>query len=73
MSYSLIIPPDLVVRLYFVRERTGVSIRKQILDAVKKHLDNYQEWREAAESRGHSALQNLNGKLAHIGRGGQNR
>lgn len=73
MSYSLIIPPDLVVRLYFVREKTGVSIRRQILDSIRKHLDDYQAWKERAESRRHSALQNLNGKLAHIGRGGQNR
>ena len=36
MTYALVIPPDLVAGLFSVREKTGVSIRKQILEAIRK-------------------------------------
>ena len=36
--YSLIIPPELVSELYYIREETGVSIRRQILDSIRFHI-----------------------------------
>lgn len=38
MTYSLVIPRELVRAMYNVREATGVSIRRQILNAVKETL-----------------------------------
>ncbi|GEM_PF-3338666 len=38
MTYSLVIPPKLISELYFIREKTKVSIRKQILQSVEKHI-----------------------------------
>ena len=38
MSYSLVVPPELVSELYFIREKTKVSIRKQILQSIEKHI-----------------------------------
>ena len=38
MTYALVVPPDLLSGLYNIREKTGVSIRKQILLAVDRHL-----------------------------------
>ena len=39
MSYSMVIPPDLVRELYFIREETKISIRKQILQSIEKHIN----------------------------------
>lgn len=41
MTYSLVVPPDLVSELYFIREKTKVSIRKQILQSVENHIKEY--------------------------------
>lgn len=38
MSYSLVIPPDLISKLYLIREKINVSIRKQIIVSIKKHI-----------------------------------
>ena len=50
MTYSLVVPPDLISGLYSIREKTGVSIRKQILLAVDRHL------RESRERGGSGAI-----------------
>jgi len=39
MTYSLVISPALVARLYRIREKTGVSIRRQILLAVESRVN----------------------------------
>ena len=41
MTYSLVVPPELVTELYFIREKTKVSIRKQILQSVESHIKDY--------------------------------
>ena len=40
MSYALVIPKELVREMYFIREKTGVSIRRQIIQAIKDYLDD---------------------------------
>ena len=40
MSYALEIPKELVKEMYFIRENTGISIRKQIIQAIKDYLDD---------------------------------
>ena len=40
MSYGLVIPKHLVREMYFIRERTGVSIRKQIIQAIEAYIDD---------------------------------
>ena len=39
--YSLVVPPELVSELYFIRQKTKVSIRKQILQSVESHVKEY--------------------------------
>ena len=38
MSYSLIIPPDLVGKMFHIRANTGIAIRRQIIRAVEKYV-----------------------------------
>ena len=40
MSYALVIPKEQVREMYFIREKTGVSIRKQIIRAIRAHIDS---------------------------------
>jgi len=40
MSYALVIPKHLVREMYSIREKTGVSIRKQIIQAIEAHVDD---------------------------------
>ena len=51
MTYSLVIPPDLVKELYFIRERNEVSIRKQILQSIEKHIKKHNKKVIVMESR----------------------
>ena len=44
--YSLIIPPELVSELYHIREKTGKSIRMQILDAIRSAIRKFREMEE---------------------------
>ena len=39
--YSLVVPPELVSELYFIRQKTKVSIRKQILQSVESHVKEF--------------------------------
>ena len=41
--YSLVIPPELVSKLYNIREKTGKSIRKQILEAINNAISEFKE------------------------------
>ena len=43
MSYSLVIPPDLVSSMYFIRQKISVPIRKQIIVSIKKHIKEHEE------------------------------
>ncbi len=44
MAYSLEIPQEMVRDMYFIREKSGVSIRKQILTSIKKHVEENKEY-----------------------------
>lgn len=44
--YSLIIPPEIVAELYPIREKTGKSIRMQILEAVKAAIERFRKMEE---------------------------
>ena len=43
MAYSLLIPKKLVSAMYQVREKTGVSIRRQILEGIMGRLQMEKE------------------------------
>ena len=43
MSYSLIIPPDLVERMYYIRTNTGIAIRKQAIRAMEKYVEEMKD------------------------------
>lgn len=36
--YALVVPPEYLKHLVKIREKTGKSIRKQILESVDKHI-----------------------------------
>ena len=38
MSYALEIPKHLLREMYLIRQRTGVSIREQIMQAIESHI-----------------------------------
>ena len=39
MSYGLIIPPDLVGKMYAIRTNTGIAIRRQAIRAMEKYVE----------------------------------
>ncbi len=43
MTYSLVIPPPLICAMYRIRERTGVSIRQQIISAIEHHVQQQED------------------------------
>ena len=43
MSYSLIIPPDLVEKMFHIRANTGIPIRRQIIRAVGKYVEEMKD------------------------------
>ena len=43
MSYGLIIPPDLVGKMYNIRNNTGIPIRKQIIRAIERYIENMKD------------------------------
>ena len=49
--YSLVIPPEIVSELYHIREKTGKSIRKQILNAVNESIENFKNFQEETKNQ----------------------
>lgn len=43
MTYSLIIPEHLVREMSLIREKTGTSIRQQIIKAIEVHIDEKEQ------------------------------
>ncbi len=39
MSYSLIITPDLVEKIFRIRTNTGIPIRRQAIRAMEKYVE----------------------------------
>jgi hypothetical protein len=44
--YALVIPPEYLGKLVKIREKTGTSIRKQVLTAIEKHTDEFIPFRK---------------------------
>ena len=40
MTHGLVIPRHLVKEMELIKENTGVSIRKQIMQAIEAHIDD---------------------------------
>ena len=64
MSYSLVIPKDLVTEMYFIREETGISIRKQILEAIKSHVE--QSGKQDLDDKRHLTFKQVDEKSSRI-------
>ncbi len=43
MAYSLIIPPDLVSQMHQIRTNTGIPIRRQVIRAIDKYVEQMQD------------------------------
>ena len=43
MSYGLIIPPDLVEKMFHIRTNTGIAIRRQIIRAIEKYVEEMKD------------------------------
>ena len=43
MSYSLIIPPDLVEKMFHIRTNIGIPIRRQIIRAIQKYVEEMKD------------------------------
>jgi len=48
MSYTIIIPKNLLCELHYIREKTGKSIRLQVLEAVRSRIRSFRELEEHA-------------------------
>jgi len=43
MTYSLSIPPDLVEKMYAIRTNTGIAIRRQVIRAIERYVEQMQD------------------------------
>ena len=43
MTYSLIIPPDLLGKMFHIRTNTGLPIRRQIIRAIEKYIEEMKD------------------------------
>ena len=43
MSYSLIIPPYLVEKMFHIRTNTAIPIRRQIIRAIEKYVEEMKD------------------------------
>jgi len=46
MTYALVIPPEYLGDLVAIREESGKSIRKQILESIQNHISKTKEDKE---------------------------
>lgn len=50
MTYTLVIPPDILDDLARIRAATGISIRRQVLDASRAWISEYRQKGPAAHA-----------------------
>ena len=43
MSYGLINPPDLVGKMFHIRTNTGIPIRRQIIRAIERYVEEMKD------------------------------
>ena len=43
MSYGLIIPPDLVEKMFHIRTNTGIAIRRQIIRSIERYVEEMED------------------------------
>ena len=43
MSYGLIIPSDLVEKMFHIRTNTGIPIRRQIIRAIERYVEEMKD------------------------------
>lgn len=49
MSYQLVLPPELMHRLWKIKERTGVPILEQVRMAVRAYLDQVESMQDVGK------------------------
>jgi len=65
MSYALVIPKHLVREMYFVRQKTGVSIRKQIIQAIEAYIDD-KEKQDVDDDKSALTFKPVDGKTCRV-------
>jgi len=43
MTYTLVIPPELDAKMYGIRTNTGIPIRRQIIRAIEKYVEEMKD------------------------------
>ena len=43
MTYTLIIPPELVSKMFGIRSNTGIPIRRQAIRAMERYVEHMQD------------------------------
>lgn len=43
MTYTLIIPPELVAKMYGIRANTGIPIRRQAIRAMERYVEGMKD------------------------------
>ena len=43
MAYSLVIPPEIVSKMFGIRSNTGIPIRRQAIRAMEKYIEDMKD------------------------------
>ena len=43
MAYSLVIPPEIVSKMFGIRTNTGIPIRRQIIRAIERYVEEMED------------------------------
>ena len=42
-AYSMIIPPEMVEQMFWIRQNTGIPIRRQAIRAIEKYVEEMKD------------------------------
>ena len=43
MTYTLVIPPDMLGKMFHIRQNTGIPIRRQAIRAMEKYIEEMKD------------------------------
>ena len=43
MAYSMVIPPEMVEQMFWIRQNTGIPIRRQAIRAMEKYINEMKD------------------------------
>ena len=43
MAYSMVIPPEMVEQMFWIRQNTGIPIRRQAIRAMERYVEDMKD------------------------------